>query len=142
MNKNLLLGLGVFVAIVIVGIVLLNQKPKTSVVSPTVTNVTAVTEPSFGDQIKEITVTETEYSFGPKTIELKKGDKVKLVFKNEGGLPHDFVIDDLDLRTRTTSPGSSETLEFIADTAGKFTYYCGIGNHRDEGMEGILIVTE
>ncbi len=146
MNKNLLLGSGVFLAVVIAGVFLVNQKTTDKVI-PTPQSTTSetskvISETTSNSNVKEIVITETEYSFGPSVIQLKKGDKVRLTFKNEGGLPHNFIVDDLNLKTGMTKSGSSETLEFTADTVGEFSYYCGIGNHRDEGMEGKLIVTQ
>ncbi len=91
------------------------------------------------DSTKEITVTGQNFSFTPATITVKKGDKVKLIFKNSGGV-HDFVIDELGVKTKQISGGASDTVEFIADKAGTFEYYCSIGNHRQMGMKGTLIV--
>lgn len=89
--------------------------------------------------VKVFTVKGSNYEYSPKQISVKKGDTVKIVFVNTVGL-HDFVIDELDLKTDVIKAGESESVQFVADTAGTFTYYCSVGNHRKMGMEGILTV--
>jgi hypothetical protein len=36
--------------------------------------------------------------------------------------------------------GASDVVEFTADKAGTFEYYCSVGNHRAMGMKGTLTV--
>lgn len=89
--------------------------------------------------VKEITVTGANFKFNPTTITVKKGDTVKLTFKSVGGF-HDFVIDELDVKTKVVSDGQTDTVEFTADKAGTYEYYCSVGDHRKMGMVGKLIV--
>jgi len=89
--------------------------------------------------VKEITVTGANFKFNPATITVKKGEKVRLTFKSEGGL-HDFVIDELNVQTKMIDTGLSDTVEFVADEAGTYEYYCSVGNHKQMGMVGKLIV--
>lgn len=88
---------------------------------------------------KTFTVTGSSFKFDPEEIHVKKGDSVKIVFKNAGGM-HDLVFDDFNVRTQRLAAGQSETIEFVADKIGTFEYYCSVGNHRAMGMEGDLIV--
>jgi uncharacterized cupredoxin-like copper-binding protein len=37
-------------------------------------------------------------------------------------------------------PGASVTVEFVAEKAGEYTFYCPVNGHREKGMEGKLIV--
>lgn len=89
--------------------------------------------------VKEFTVTGTNFKFAPATLTVKKGDTVKITFKNEGGF-HNFLLDEFNVATKTVSTGQSETVTFVADKAGTFEYYCGVGNHRQMGMVGTLTV--
>lgn len=89
--------------------------------------------------VKEFTVTGSNFSFDPKEIKVKKGDTVKVTFKNADGM-HDFVIDELNVKTKQIKGGEEETVEFVADQAGTFEYYCSVGQHRQNGMVGKLIV--
>lgn len=53
---------------------------------------------------------------------------------------HDFVIDELNIRTKRIAGGESDSVTFTADKTGAFEYYCSVGNHREMGMKGRLIV--
>lgn len=88
---------------------------------------------------KKITVVGSSFRFSPNEIRVKKGDVVTIVFQNSGGL-HDFVIDEFNVKTKQISGGESETVTFTADKTGTFEYYCSVGNHRQMGMKGNLIV--
>ncbi len=89
--------------------------------------------------VKEFTVTGSNYKFTPATLSVKKGDTVKITFTNSGGF-HDFVIDEFNVKTKTIPDGQSETVQFVANKAGTFNYYCSVGNHRQMGMQGTLTV--
>lgn len=89
--------------------------------------------------VKEFTVSGKNFSFEPSTIKVQKGDKVKIIFKNSQGF-HDWVIDEYGVATKQTQAPAEEVLEFVADKAGSFEYYCSVGSHRAMGMKGTLIV--
>ena len=88
---------------------------------------------------KVFTVIGTDYSFTPAKISVKKGDRVKIIFKNENGF-HDLSIDGYKIETKRIRTGGEDSIEFVADKAGAFEYYCDVGSHRDLGMHGTLIV--
>lgn len=92
-------------------------------------------------EVKLFTVTGGNFSFSPSTMTVQKGDTVKITFVNGEGF-HDFKIDDFDVSTKQIAAGVSETVEFVADKAGSFEYYCSVGSHRAMGMKGTLTVTE
>ena len=91
-------------------------------------------------QAKEIDVEGSEFTFSPSAITLKKGEPVRLLFKNTGKMPHDFVVDELSVRTKTITGGQTDTVEFKPDKAGTFEFYCSVGQHRQKGMKGTLTV--
>jgi len=94
------------------------------------------------DQIEEITITGTEFSFKSKNTTLKAGEKVKLIFKNEGGMPHNLTIEGLGLSTKTIGGGKTDTIEFTAPTSGTYNIFCSVPGHRESGMTGQLIIIE
>ena len=102
-------------------------------------NTPEVTGTTESGNIKEITVTGANFKFTPNTITVKKGDTVRVNFKSSGGF-HDFVIDEFDVQTKMVDTGLSDTVEFVANKVGTFEYYCSVGNHRQMGMVGKLIV--
>ncbi len=91
--------------------------------------------------VKQFTVTGANYSFTPSTLSVKKGDTVKLTFKNSNGM-HDLRIDEFGVATSRIASGTQETVTFIADKVGSFQYYCSVGSHRAMGMWGTLTVTQ
>ena len=107
-------------------------------VSSTTTTVTITvdTQPS---SVKEFTVVGDNFSFAPSTMKVKKGDTVKITFKNNKGF-HDFRIDEFNVATKQMGGGKQETVQFVATKTGSFEYYCSVGEHRAMGMKGTLIV--
>lgn len=91
------------------------------------------------EKIKEFIITGQNFSFKPSLITVKKGDRVKITFKNSQGF-HDFVIDEFGVATPQAKFPATEVLEFTADKIGSFEYYCSVGTHRAMGMKGILKV--
>lgn len=144
MNKNLLLGFSVLIAVFVIGagLVYFGGAPKYKISPTPVVQMTpeASNIPEDGAMAREITVTGDEYEFNPSELMFTKGEKIKLTFANIGKLPHNLTIDELDVATDTIPGGKSTTLEFMVDKTGKFTAYCSVGNHRSLGMEGSVQV--
>jgi len=96
------------------------------------------------EEEKLIKVTGENYKFmingeeNPE-IKVKVGEKIKIEFTSTEGF-HDFVIDELKAKTDRVNSGKSTSIEFVANQAGTFSYYCSVGNHRSAGMEGTFIV--
>ncbi len=115
--------------------------PAAGVTSPT-EGVTAGSSPAAMSELAAVTVEMAEFKFAPASMTVKKGETVKLLLKNSGKMPHDFVIDELDVKSKVVSPGAEDSVEFTPDTAGTYEYYCSVGQHRANGMVGTLTVTE
>ncbi|GIW68475.1 MAG: hypothetical protein KatS3mg099_423 [Candidatus Parcubacteria bacterium] len=81
-----------------------------------------------------------KFYFKPDRIEVPQGATVRIVFNNVDG-NHDWVIDEFNARTPVISTGETAEVTFVADKAGSFEYYCSVGNHRELGMKGTLVVT-
>lgn len=142
MNKNLLLGFSVLVAVFVVGAGLVyfgSTKPAMSP-SPVAQNSPAASSMPTTDGVREITVAGDEYEYNPGELMLTKGEKVKLTFVNKGKLPHNLMIDELGVATDTIPGGKSTSVEFTVDKTGSFTAYCSVGNHRSLGMEEKVVV--
>ena len=135
MNKNLLVGLGFFFAVIIIGFFLVGSaKPKARA------SLQISQSSSVPNVNKEIDVSAKEYSFTPSNITVNKGETVKIVFTNNGLFPHNFTISDLGLITGNINPGDSKTIIFTANKIGEFAYFCSIDGHKDLGMQGSLVV--
>jgi plastocyanin len=151
-NKSMKWGIIVFAIVILAVAAYLAMSKKN--VTPNVTNestiqVTPVITGSgvnesivnpTGATVKEIVVEGSEFSYNPSVINLTVGQTVRLTFKNVGTFPHNLTIGDLGVATKTVAPGASDVVEFTANETGTFAFYCTIGTHRAQGMEGEVVV--
>ena len=88
---------------------------------------------------KEFKITATQFAFEPETIEISKGDKVRLTVTSMD-IPHGFSIPEYGINERL-NPGEPVAIEFTADKEGEFTMfcslYCGSGHSK---MKGKILV--
>lgn len=133
-------GIGIVVAIVVAGMVMTNKT--TAPASLDTESMEVSVSPTVSAQIgtvKEFTIEGSPFKFVPNVMRVKVGDTVRVTFKNVQGT-HDFTLDEFEVQTETLATGESETVEFVADRAGTFEYYCSVMDHRAKGMVGSLIV--
>ncbi len=89
----------------------------------------------------EIKMTAKKYEFDPSVINVKKGEKVRLVIT---ALDHDhgFKLQAFNIDKRLKK-GVPTSVEFTADRVGTFpfecSHFCGVGHGK---MKGKLVVTE
>jgi len=95
--------------------------------------------PTPTSDVVEIDMIARKWDFNPATITVKEGDKVKLNIKNED-VPHGFRIFEFGVSERLT-PGKTTTVEFTADKAGEYTFFCTVPCGKGHsGMNGKLVV--
>lgn len=80
-----------------------------------------------------------DMAFSVREIRAKRGETITVNFTSKDGI-HNWTLDAFDVATRTVSTGQTDSVTFVADQAGTFEYYCAVGNHRDQGLVGTLIV--
>ena len=97
--------------------------------------------PAAEPEVKEFTIVATLWKFTPSTIEVNKGDRVRIVLKSEEG-NHGISIPDFGVDVQA-SLGQTRTAEFTADKAGTFQFRCNLfcGSGHSE-MTGTLVVKE
>jgi len=95
--------------------------------------------PTAVSSVKSFTVVGSPFKFVPGEIKVKKGDTVKITFKNSSGT-HDWSLDEFNVKTNVLQGGQEQTVQFVANKTGSFEYYCSVGSHRQMGMKGTLIV--
>lgn len=115
----------------------------TTVTAPTTAAPTPkpTTLPTAPQAVKEFTVTAKNWEWNPKTITVKKGDKVVLHVSSADD-DHGFGIREYNINVAFDG-GETKTIEFTADKAGSFTFYCSVPcgeGHRE--MKGTLVVQE
>lgn len=96
-------------------------------------------EETMGVEQGVIEIEGGSFYFKPNIIRVKVGQTVKVKLNSVGGMPHDFVIDELGVDTKEITNDSLE-FEFTPDKVGNFEFYCSVGSHRKMGMKGTIIV--
>lgn len=95
------------------------------------------------DENVDFTLETSNFKFSQDEMRVKAGETVRVKLVDKEGF-HDFVIDELDVASsRLSEPGQEEIIEFTVpeDMAGQtIEYYCSVGNHRQMGMFGQLII--
>ncbi len=137
MNKNLIIG-GVLILLIAGGVVyrlVLSPKIVVTVGTGVVKNFT-------------ITVKKSQWEFSPSTIEVQKGDTVKLELINEDSFDHGFALDAFGVSQRLPA-GTTMNVEFTVTEEGEYPFYCNLpcgegevdGNQRGHfDMEGVIKV--
>ncbi len=139
----------VVVAIALVGIYFLFTKSRPAQTTNQVqVNVTQAplpqsTSPSAAVQdngkVHEITITAKQFVFNPSEIRVKEGEKVRLKITSVD-VTHGFALPEFNVNA-TLDPQKEQTVEFVANKKGEFTFFCSVvcgRGHRD--MTGKLIV--
>lgn len=111
----------------------------------------------------EITLDVNSMLYQPATIEVVAGQTVKMTFRNNDTVDHDFSIIEIpmaamgataepmaghDMGAMTTEPelhmaammGTTNTIEFTPTTPGTYEFFCTVAGHKEAGMVGTLIV--
>lgn len=103
------------------------------------TPVTQPEEKTVTGEVKEFKITAKQFTFSPDTIEINKGDKVRLIVTSTD-VPHGISIPEYGINERL-DPGKPVTIEFTAEKEGTFTAFCSVfcgAGH--SGMKGKIIV--
>lgn len=97
--------------------------------------------------------------FVPDRLEIRKGEQVRFVLRNDGALEHEFVLastaDNLahaeamkkapemahdEPNAKRLAPGKTGEIVWRFTRAGRFEYGCLIPGHREAGMTGTVMV--
>lgn len=140
MNKKIISSVVIIGIIAVVAIIVFNKANQIPEIGNTVSgpqnnNIAEST-------VKEFTMTsfydDAGVWFSLKEISVNKGDIVRIKVTNIKGT-HDFVVDEYGINELT--PLNQEVvIEFTADKAGEFIYYCSVPGHRQKGQWGTLKV--
>jgi uncharacterized cupredoxin-like copper-binding protein len=118
-------------------------------------------DPKKPSKIVQVTMGERDGKmlFVPARLEVKKGDQIKFLLRNNGELEHEFVLastaDNLkhaedmekdpgmaheEQNGRELAPKTTSEMVWKFTKAGEFEYACLIPGHRDAGMTGTIVV--
>jgi cytochrome c oxidase subunit II len=102
----------------------------------------AASAPPFDSAQDErtIEVVAKRFEFEPSRIEVKEGERIKLVVTSADGV-HGVEIKKFKVSKKIPRGGEAVTIEFVASASGEYpilcSEYCGDGH---EDMKGMLIV--
>jgi uncharacterized cupredoxin-like copper-binding protein len=93
--------------------------------------------------LKTIRVKETEFALKPAEITLEKPGTYLFKAVNSGGTVHALEVEGqgIEEETEEIQPGQSAELKVKLKT-GTYELYCPVDGHKEEGMEGKVIVKE
>ncbi len=99
---------------------------------------------SMAGNVKTFVLTGENFKFvmdgeDNPTLTVNEGDTVRIEFSSIDGF-HDWVVDEFDAATAKVWAPNSTYVEFVAGKKGTFEYYCSVGQHRQMGMKGNLVV--
>src|SRR5690606_35640871 len=98
-------------------------------------------EMETNEDVRVIEIEAGSFYYNPDVIRVKKGETVRIVMTS-ADMMHDFNIDELGVSLPITQSGETNSVTFTANQVGEFEYYCSVGNHRQMGQVGTLIVEE
>lgn len=140
--KNIMIVVLVLIFLGVGGYYLMNRRQDTTMPEP-------YSEPVIEESMitpqeaKEFTLDSFEFGYDRKTLTVQKGDTVTITLTNSGKMPHDWIVDEFTgAKTKQIKNGETDTITFVADTAGEYEFYCSVGKHRAQGMVGTLTVVE
>jgi cytochrome c oxidase subunit 2 len=92
------------------------------------------------DEITLVGHTPLHGNWSQREIHVKQGATVRIRLTSED-VTHGFYIPDFNVNAGPIAPGKFKTVEFTADRAGTFTFYCNVlCSHEHGGMTGKIVV--
>lgn len=93
--------------------------------------------------IREFKLAAKNWDFTPNTLEVVKGDRVKITITSlddGAGSGHGFALPDFGIN-KAFKKGETVEVEFVADKAGEFRFFCSVFCGSGHGtMAGKLVV--
>jgi plastocyanin len=84
--------------------------------------------------------TSSGISYDESSAEASAG-QVEIDYSNDSGLPHNVTVEGPGVDNEGTDTISEGSTSITLDLQpGEYTFYCSVDSHRDQGMEGTLVV--
>ncbi|HEX8204681.1 MAG TPA: cupredoxin domain-containing protein [Solirubrobacteraceae bacterium] len=100
----------------------------------------AETQPASSGESAGTKVSLTEFKIDPANPTAKAGT-VTFEVSNDGSAPHALEIEGNGIEEETeTLSGGGEAKLTVDLKPGEYEWYCPVGNHREQGMDGKLTV--
>jgi plastocyanin len=84
--------------------------------------------------------TSSGISYDESSVEASAGE-VTIDYTNDSGLPHNVTVEGSGVDNEGTDTITEGSTSLTLDLQpGEYTFYCSVDDHRDQGMEGTLVV--
>jgi plastocyanin len=94
--------------------------------------------------LQTIQISEKEYSLNPSSITVPKAGTYAFEVTNDGQTTHALEVEESgganEEETGDIEPGAKKTIEFTFSAGGSYEMYCPVDGHRQQGMEGAIMV--
>ena len=118
-------------------------------------------DPKKPARIIEVMVNEGDGKmfYSPAKIEVRKGEQIRFVIKNQGELAHEFLLDSFEGNAKhkiqmeknptmehdepngkRIDPKKGDEILWLFDKVGEFEFACLIPGHYEAGMKGTIVV--
>jgi plastocyanin len=90
---------------------------------------------------ESVALAATEYKFDPADVTVDAAGKVTFTVANDGQETHALEVEGNGVEEETDSIAAGESGTLTVDLEpGEYEFYCPIDGHREQGMEGKLVV--
>jgi uncharacterized cupredoxin-like copper-binding protein len=110
-------------------------------------------------RVVEVTMRDGDgkMEFVPNHVDVKKGEQVRFIIRNQGALKHEFTLASVtdnnkhaelmkkypdmehdDPNAKSVDPGKTAEILWRFNKAGEFEFACLIPGHREAGMRGTV----
>ena len=95
-----------------------------------------------GTPVATVEVSATDFKFTPANPGVQQTGIVAFELTNDGKASHALEVEgpDGEVETDPLQPGKSQTIKADLNRPGRYTWYCPIGDHRERGMDGFVLV--
>lgn len=95
-----------------------------------------------GAPVATVEVSATDFEFTPANPGVQEAGIVAFELTNDGQATHALEVEgpDGEVETKALQPGEKQTIKANLDRPGRYTWYCPIGDHRQRGMDGFVLV--
>jgi uncharacterized cupredoxin-like copper-binding protein len=91
-----------------------------------------------------IRVSEKEYTLNPSTVTLAREGTYTFAVTNDGQVTHALELEPGgggdEVKTGDIAPGETKKVQFTVKAGQSYEMYCPIDGHRQQGMEGTVVL--
>ena len=89
--------------------------------------------------VREFDIETFNFGYSKDILNVQFGHKVRIKLTSSNGF-HNFVIDELSVKSQIVTVGEEIYVEFLATKIGKFNFYSSYGDDKVKGMIGTIYI--